>query len=259
MGDGLTSTSTGNGLRLTTGDGAVLDVRLADILREPARVVPPAFVAGGTSLVWTWFATAWTYAILAVPILLLPAALGRRDDPVLRAAAYVGAASVILSLIGFLRWVFVVPPLANSYVTGDATTRAAVDAAWTAQHQFGGALLGEHLGQLLVIGWSVTLCVIILRTRVLPRWLAVTGLAVSAVYLLNQGDILATAVPGFPVWDLAGLLGSTGWGLWVAALGVTILLRRTRHDPIPEAIGTADTLRAGAAPATPPATTGLRR
>ena len=47
-----------------------------DILREPADVVLPAFVAGGTSLVWTWFATAWTYAILAVPILLLPAVLG---------------------------------------------------------------------------------------------------------------------------------------------------------------------------------------
>lgn len=97
-----------------------------------------------------------------------------------------------------------------------------------AQHQFGGALLGEHLSQLLAIGWSVTVCVIILRTRVLPRWLGFTGLTVSAIYLVNQGDILATAVPGFPVFDLAGLLGSTGWGLWVAALGVTILLR-----PIP--------------------------
>src|SRR4028119_1612929 len=31
-----------------------------DILREPADVVLPAFAAGGTSLVWTWFATAWT-------------------------------------------------------------------------------------------------------------------------------------------------------------------------------------------------------
>jgi hypothetical protein len=41
-------------------------------------------------------------------------------------------------------------PLARSYVTGDATTRAAADAAWTAQHQYGGALLGEHLGQVLV-------------------------------------------------------------------------------------------------------------
>lgn len=106
-----------------------------------------------------------------------------------------------------------------------------MDAAWTAQHQYGGALLGEHLGQLLVIGWSVTLCVIIARTRVLPRWLGVTGLTVSALYLLNQGDIIATAVPGFPVWDLAGLIGSTGWGVWVAALGVTVLLRPRSRSP----------------------------
>ena len=108
-----------------------------------------------------------------------------------------------------------------------------MDAAWTAQHQYGGALLGEHLGELLAIGWSVTLCVIILRTRVLPRWLGVTGLAVSALYLLNQGDILATAVPSFPVWDLAGPIGSIGWGVWVAALGVTLLLRPAANLPRP--------------------------
>src|SRR5688500_12343894 len=223
----MTAEMTDHGLRRTTGGlfvaGALAfagaDTVLSstfdwpDILREPADVVLPAFVAGGTSLVWTWFATAWTYAILLVPILLLPTVLGRRGDPVLRVATYVGATSVVLSLIGFLRWVFVVPPLADSYVAGDGTTRAAVDAAWTAQHQFGGALLGEHLGQLLVIAWSVTLSVIILRSRVLPRWLGVAGLVVSALYLTNQGDILATAIPGFPVWNLGGLIGSTSWGL----------------------------------------------
>ncbi len=237
----MTATSATIGLRRTTGGlfigGAVAFATAAtvlsstfdwpDVLREPAEVVLPAFVAGGATLVWTWFATAWTYAILAVPTLLLPAVLGRRGDPVLRAATYAGATSVVLALIGFLRWVFVVPPLADSYVNGDDTTRAAVDAAWTAQHQFGGALLGEHLGQLLAIAWSITLSVIILRSGVLPRWLGATGLSVSAIYLLNQGDILATAVPGFPVWDLAGLLGSTGWGLWVAALGF-VLLRPVR-------------------------------
>jgi hypothetical protein len=182
--------------------------------------------------------------------------LGRRVDPVLRAATYVGATSVVLSLIGFLRWVFVVPPLAASYVAGDATTRAAVDAAWTAQHQFGGALLGEHLGQLLAIGWSVILSVLILRTRVLPRWLGVSGLAVSALYLTGQGDVLATAVPDFPVWDLGGLIGSTGWGLWVAALGVVVVMRPVRprspalgdgfpvNFPSPRAPAPADTMRA---------------
>jgi len=122
----------------------------------------------------------------------------------------------------------VVPPLARSYVTGDPVTQAAVNAAWTAQHQYGGALLGEHLGQLLVIAWSISLSVIILRSHLLPRWLGVSGLVVSALYLSNQGDILATAVAGFPVWDLAGLIGSTTWGLWVAALGVTLLARTLR-------------------------------
>jgi len=243
-----TTTDDGAGLRRVTGwllvAGAVAFAVAAtvlsstfdwpDILREPPQVVLPAFVAGGTSLVWTWFAVAWTYAILLVPILLLPAALGRRDDPVLRAATFVGAASVLLSLIGFLRWVFVVPALADSYVTGDPTTKAAVAAAWTAQHQFGGALLGEHLGQLLVIGWSITVSMLILRTRMLPRWAGWAGLLASVLYLFNQGDILATAVPGFPVWDLGGFIGSSLWAIWVIALGVAVLrapIRRPTTDP----------------------------
>ena len=265
----MTHANTGDRLRRTTGIlfvvGAVAFAVAAtvlsstfnwpDVLREPAGVVLPAFVAGGTSLVWTWFATAWTYAILAIPILLLPTVLGRRGDPALRVATYVGATSVLLSLIGFLRWVFVVPPLAQSYVTGDPVTQAAVNAAWTAQHQYGGALLGEHLGQLLVIAWSVAISVIILGSRVLPRWLGVTGLVVSALYLTNQGDILATAVPGFPVWDLGGLIGSTTWGLWVAALGVTVLLRSIR-TPMPAASAGADIPAAGTRP--PLAATGPR-
>ena len=235
----MTTTGDGDGLRRVTGwllvIGAVTFAIAAtilsstfdwpDILREPPEVVLPAFVAGGTSLVWTWFAVAWTYAILLVPILLLPAALGRRDDPVLRAATFVGAASVLLALIGFLRWVFVVPALAGGYAAGDPTIQAAVAAAWTAQHQFGGALLGEHLGQLLAIGWSVTISVIILSSRVLARWVGWAGLAASLLYLFNQGDILATAVPGFPVFDLAGFIGSSLWALWVIALGVAVLRR----------------------------------
>ncbi|HJV13538.1 MAG TPA: DUF4386 domain-containing protein [Propionibacteriaceae bacterium] len=156
-----------------------------DILREPPDVVLPEFAAGGPSLVWIWFATAWTYAILVVPILLLPSAIGRRDDVALWVATFAGAISALLALIGFLRWVFVVPSLARLYQEGDATNRTAVAAAWLAQHQYGGALLGEHLGQLLGITWSVTLSVIVLQSRVLPRWLGVLGLVVSVLYLFN--------------------------------------------------------------------------
>jgi hypothetical protein len=39
------------------------------------------------------------------------------------------------------------------------------------------------------------------------RWARWTGLIASLLYLTSQGDILATAIPGFPVWDLGGLRG----------------------------------------------------
>jgi len=197
-----------------------------DILREPAGTVLPTFEDGGTSLVWTWFAVAWSYGLLAVPVLLLPRVLARTDDQLLRVGTWLGATSVVLSVAGFLRWVFVVPQLARDYVEGDATTRAAVAAAWTAQHQYGGALLGEHLGEVLGITWSVIVSVVVLRDRVLPRWLGIAGLVVSGLYLTAQGDVISTAVPGFPVWDLGGSLGSTTWGLWIVALGVCVLRGR---------------------------------
>jgi hypothetical protein len=241
----VTTEASGAGLRRTTGAlfliGALTFATAAtvlsatfdwpDILREPADVVLPKFAAGGPSLVWTWFATAWTYAILFVPILLLPTVLRRREDAPLGVATFAGAISALLALIGFLRWVFVVPPLARMYQDSDTANRTAVAASWLAQHQYGGALLGEHLGQLLGLGWSITLSIIILRTRVLPRWLGLVGLIVSVLYLFNQGDIMATALPGFPVFDLAGLIGSSGWGLWVAALGVVVLVRPIADAP----------------------------
>jgi hypothetical protein len=96
-------------------------------------------------------------------------------------------------------------------------------------------LLGEHLGQLLAIAWSITVSVLVLRSGMLPRWAGWTGLAASLLCLTGQGDILATAIPGFPVWDLGGLLASTLWGLWVIALGVAVLRGPTRRpvgDPV---------------------------
>ncbi|MFD3405310.1 DUF4386 domain-containing protein [Kribbella sp. NPDC058693] len=194
-----------------------------DILREPADKVLRSYVDGGAGLTWTWFATAWTYGLLAIPILMLPQAIKRTDSTLLRVATALGAVSVLLSLIGFLRWVFVVPPLAHAYVDGDS----AAAAAWTAQHQYGGALLGEHLGQVLAIAWSILVSLLVLRSAVLPRWIGWVGLVASLLYLANQGDVLATAIPGFPVWDAAGLIGSTAWGLWTILLGVGVYLQRS--------------------------------
>jgi hypothetical protein len=215
-----------------------------DILREPPDTVLTTFQDGGISLIWTWFAVAWSYFLLIVPILLLGRVLDREDTPYLGATTVIGALAVVASLVGFLRWVFVVPELAAMYAdpTAYATTREAVVAAYSAQHQFGGALLGEHIGQVLAVVWTVMVSLAMLRSPLVTPWLGWCGLVAGGVFLLNQGDILATAVPDFPVWEPAGLLGSVLWALWLVAMGASLLWsarRATQRRVVPGSVVTA--------------------
>jgi hypothetical protein len=215
-----------------------------DILREPPDTVLTTFQDGGISLIWTWFAVAWSYFLLIVPILLLGRVLDREDTPYLGATTVIGALAVVASLVGFLRWVFVVPELAAMYAdpTAYATTREAVVAAYSTQHQFGGALLGEHIGQVLAVVWTVLVSLAMLRSPLVTPWLGWSGLVAGGVFLLNQGDILATAVPDFPVWEPAGLLGSVLWALWLVAMGASLLWsarRATQRRVVPGSVVTA--------------------
>ncbi len=204
-----------------------------DILRDPPERILTEFEDGGQSLIWTWFAVAWAYALLLVPVLLLHGIFTRWDGerPLSFVAAVIGAIAVTLSVVGFLRWVLVVPALSERFAAGGPEAEAA-KAAFVAQHQYGGALIGEHVGQILSLLWSGLVSAMMLNSRRFPRWLGWFGLVASAVYLLNQGDVLATGFEDFPELDIAGLLGSTLWALWVLAVGVVLLRRPSQGESL---------------------------
>jgi len=205
-----------------------------DILRAPTADILTQFAAGGPRLIWTWLAFAWVGLPILLGILLLPQALADdtrapRDRLLGNLAMFFGATSLIAQMIGLLRWPFVVPVLARLYTAPEATavTREAVSAVFQAVHQYGGVVLGEHIGQTFTILWMVLLSLSLLRQGKLPRWLPWAGFVAAGVYALAQGELLATAVPGFPVWEMAGLVGSLLWLGWLIALGIG-LLRQSR-------------------------------
>ena len=201
-----------------------------DILRKDAATVLTKYHEGGATLTWIWFAVAWSYFLLLFPVLLLRRALDDERDafPYLDAATTIGAISVVASLVGFLRWVFVVPGLADMYLAPGATeaTKQAVTAAYWAQHQLAGTLLGEHVSQTLSIIWSLCISVGMLRSRLFGGWLGIMGIVASILYLLSQTEILHTAIPSVPVLPLVGLLGSSLWGVWVLLTGVSLIRAR---------------------------------
>jgi hypothetical protein len=128
----------------------------------------------------------------------------------------------------------VVPVLATEYVnTSSLAKQESLENSFTLIHQFGGVLLGEHLGQLLTVIWTVFVSRALLKDHVIPKWLAVWGFITSVIYLLAQAELLATVIPGFPVIDLAGLIGSTGWLLWIILVGLKFIQLAKRKDLSP--------------------------
>lgn len=191
-----------------------------DILRQDTGTILTKFHEGGASLIFTW----WAFAILGLPLLIAYVLIGQRFEDKLSFIKWVttlGIISGIVQIIGLLRWVFVVPVIADNYVTaGDDATRAAATLSFQTIHQFGGVLLGEHLGQLFTIVWTVMISYGFIKLKIFPKWVSWLGITASVIYLVAQADLFATVIPGFPVWEMAGLIGSTLWLLWLLVIGI---------------------------------------
>lgn len=190
-----------------------------DILRQDPGVILTQFRQGGNGLIATW----WLFAILGFPLLIAYHNAGKliaQLSPSLSWITSVGIIGLVVQMVGLLRWTFVVPVLANLYAAGDAVGKEVAKAIFQAVHQYGGVVLGEHLGQLFTIVWTVGVARALHKAALVPSWMTWLGYGASGIYLLAQAELFATVIPGFPVWDLAGFLGSTLWLVWLIALGV---------------------------------------
>jgi Domain of unknown function (DUF4386) len=192
------------------------------ILRQDVGVILIKFHQGGNALIWTW----WAFAMVGLPLLPAYILLGQKLENKLsfvRWATYFGVISLVVQMVGLLRWTFVVPVLATNFLNGNDMAKEASKIAFQVIHQYGGIVLGEHIGQLFTIAWTVMMCYAFAKLQLLPKWLIGFGYTASAIYLLAQTELFATVMPNFPVIDLAGFIGSTLWLIWLIIVGVKFL------------------------------------
>ncbi len=194
-----------------------------DILRQDTGIILTKFHDGGSNLIWTWFA----FALVGLPLLPAYIRIGQKLEskaPLVRVATTIGIIGLIVQMIGLLRWTFVVPVLANSFVnTTDEATKSSAIIAFKTIHQFGGVILGEHLGQLFTTIWTFLISISFSKLKLIPKWVNIFGLVSAFIYLFAQAELLATVIPGFPVWDMAGFIGSTLWLIWLLIIGIRFL------------------------------------
>jgi hypothetical protein len=191
-----------------------------DILREDSGAILTRFHEGGSQLIFTWLA----FAFLGLPLLIAYILLGQKLAMASRHTRWIttiGIISGVAQIIGLLRWVFVVPILSSAYVNADTiSSQETIKVVFITVHQFGGVLLGEHIGQLFTVVWTIGISFVLRKTEMIPKWIYGFGLAASLIYFLAQAELLATVIPTFPKIEMAGLIGSTMWLLWLIITGV---------------------------------------
>lgn len=195
-----------------------------DILRKPTAYVLTQFHAGGTGLILTWFVFGLT-ALLFIPVsALLQKVLGREDTPYLTAATLSGVISGVVQSVGLMRWVFVIPVLANLYVDPAASqvTHESVAVVYQAVHQYGGVVIGEQIGQLLLAFWTLGVGVAMLRSPLFKPWVAWMGLATVPLLIVGQSELLATVIPSTPTWEVTPV-GFIMWEIWLVVIGVFLI------------------------------------
>jgi hypothetical protein len=185
-----------------------------DVLRRPTRDVLAAFRAGGTPLVLLWWGFALTAVLLAPLVVLFAAALPDADQTLLSVATTLGVLAAAVQFLGLIRWVFLVPFLA------EAEDSEAVDLVFQAFNRYLGVAVGEHLGYLLTGAWTTLAGIALLDTSA-P--LGLLGLLIGPALMLCSLEFVGRR-EGWAVAERLTPIAYVAWSLWLMGTGVAFLV-----------------------------------
>jgi hypothetical protein len=159
-----------------------------DVLDRQASEVLPLLAAGGRTLRNVWF----LYAGLPLGLVFAAAASGsvlRRGGVRLEKFGMgAGVTAGIAMILGLVRWPTLEWALAEHWLSGDASGRAAISAVFDASNLYLGTFIGEFVGETATAAWFVALSVAYRRdARPVVAWLAMgAGLVVFVAAFRNM-------------------------------------------------------------------------
>jgi hypothetical protein len=195
-----------------------------DILDAAGAEAIPAFIAAEAAIRTAFYLMLVSSLLLITAAIYLEQVVGGPATPGVRAVTMFGVLGGFAQILGWVRWPVTMPHLAEAYAAADETTRVSVASSYDVLNRYAGGALGEHLGWLFQGLWAVGLAILLLRVVGVPHWFAYLGLALSLLWLpMTWGSGL------FDVEWLApiGSTISVGWYLWLLALGILVMTRRT--------------------------------
>jgi hypothetical protein len=197
------------------------------MLRRPTAEVLARVRAGGTRLVWLWWAFAMC-AVLFVPTsTLLVSSMSEVSGELRATIVAIGVLAAVVQLLGLVRWSFVVPWLAREAVGASEARTEAIDVAFQSLNRSLGVAIGEHLVFLLTGVWTALTGAAMLAPGGLPVWLGVVGLPIGVALVVCSVEFVGPFERDG--WAFAARLepiAFAAWSAWLLTVGLVVLVMR---------------------------------
>jgi hypothetical protein len=194
------------------------------VLDGSANTVLPRLLATGAMGRAVWA----LYALL--PLIWIPAGAGayyalRRSHPGgMLVALQFALVAAISMMLGLMRWPSIHWKMAEAWGAADAGQRAVIATVFDGLNSYLGNYIGEFLGELsfsvffLISAWAM------LRSGVVPRWIAAIGFLTGIAGLVGMFRNVTPSVSGI------ASINNYLLPLWMIAFGVLLLRHKVEEE-----------------------------
>jgi hypothetical protein len=201
-----------------------------DILRQPAAERFARFQANQGAIIPAYYLMGLT-SILQIFMAVAMYHLTKRGRLVDLFALTAGVLSGVFQVLGFLRWVILIPMLASAYGSHEISAEVIFFLEKFA-NTYLGMTVGEHLGTLFTGLWLLALGIVLVKDTAFDKKLAWLGLAAGIALIVQSYEAVNSAALSF-LADISIAL----WALYVIwALILAIQLFRKQDDATPQPV-----------------------
>jgi hypothetical protein len=127
-----------------------------------------------------------------------------------------GIATAVFQVIGFCRWIFLMPFLSNQYFSAEATatSKQIIEFIYDTMNRYAGMTIGEHLGFLGMGFWTIALT----RVVELNKWMKVTGIIIGSLIIIATAEQFGGSYAN--LFGQLNFLVNTLWTLWIVIVAI---------------------------------------
>lgn len=200
-----------------------------DILRQPAAERFALFQANQGAIIPAYYLMGLT-SILQIFMAVAMYHLTQRRRLLDLFAVTAGVLSGIFQVLGFFRWIILIPMLANAYSSNEISADVIFSLEKFA-NTYLGMTVGEHLGTLFTGLWLLALGIVLVKNNAFDKKLAWLGLAAGIVLIVQSYEAVNSTALSF-LADIAIALWAL-YGVWALILGIQLLRKQDDATPQP--------------------------